>query len=110
MTLAVLRLMISSTLVDLRDRQFGLACRPREYVRCRRQPANQAAGRHELAKLADRRHQMANRQCRFGVAIEERVGAYQERAGPLLEECGESVINFRFGARMPQSLQAGRTS
>ena len=28
MTLAVLRLMISSTLVDLRDRQFGLASRP----------------------------------------------------------------------------------
>jgi hypothetical protein len=29
-----------------------------------------------MAKLVDRGHQMADRQCRFGVAIEERVGAY----------------------------------
>jgi hypothetical protein len=63
--------------------------------------ANQAAGRHELANLVDRRHQMADRLCRFGVAIEECVGAYWERATPLLEECGD----FRFGARVPLSYK-----
>jgi len=55
---------------------------------------------------------MADRQCRqsFDVAIEEHVGAYYERTGPLLEDGGEGVINFRFGARVPQSYKAGRTS
>jgi hypothetical protein len=45
---------------------------------------------------------MAERQCcqLFGAAIEERVGAYDERTGLLLAEGGESFINFRCGARV----------
>ena len=84
--MAVLRLMISSTLVDLLDRQFGwlvalestsgVDASQTARIRNTTAVANQAAGRHELAKLVDRRHQMADRLCRFGVAIEDRVSAY----------------------------------
>ena len=77
--------MVSSTLVDLLDPAVRLDV-ALENTAGVLPPAvaSQAAGRQELANLVDRRHQMADRLCRFGVAIEERVGAYWERAAALL--------------------------
>ena len=109
--LAVLRLMISSTLVGLLHRQVGrlLALEDAagvdadQTVRLRNAAsvAHQAAGRGELAILVDRGHRVAERQCGelFAPADEERrrrrSRARQPAVGPSV---AKAVVEIAFGA------------
>ena len=63
--------------------------------------ANQTARRDELA-ISNRNHRIADCQCSqlFNLAIEEHIGAYDERTGAHLAKAREGVINLRLRARV----------
>ena len=76
--------------------------------------ADQAAGRGEFAPLIDRRNGMACRQRHelLAPAVEERIGADDERAGMQLDEGREGGVDLAFGAGLQdmelQPLRARR--
>ena len=94
--LAVLRLMTNSTFGRLHDRQVGglfalenpagIDAGQTISIGNVATVAHQAAGGGELAHPIDRGHRVARRQRDdlFAPAVEERIGADEERADPLL--------------------------
>ena len=108
--LAVLRLITNSNLVGCMDRQVGrlLALENAAGIDAglavrfgkAGSVAHQAAGHGELAPKVDRGHRVAGRQRDdlIAPAVEERIGANDERAGPLLDHGCEGRVDVAFGA------------
>src|SRR5262249_39904417 len=105
--LAVLRLMISSTLVSCWTSGLGTRKNPAGIdtdltvqVDDIASVANQPAGRRERAILIDRGYSVAERKCGqlLHLPVEERVGAYDKSAGSHPNQGRKGRIDIPFGA------------